>query len=147
MAEFGAVAGGEKDCTAAFQAGLDAVAAAGQRGWIVTPMRTGMQLDRQLVRTREWLRQQGLREVPVDVAAATLQAATVLGEGLAHADFGFTPEYVLELLEHSLENVVPWSPYPRLAIGPDQRIASKGSWIGTLQAHTIDWRWQTSPAP
>ncbi len=126
---------------------LDAVAAAGQRGWIVTPMRTGTQLDRQLVRTREWLRLQGLREVPVDVAAATLQAATVLGEGLAHADFGFTPEYVLELLEHSLENVVPWSPYPRLAIGPDQRIASKGSWIGTLQAHTIDWRWQTSPAP
>jgi len=128
-------------------AGLEAVAATGARGWIVTPMRTGEALERQLQRTRLWLRVRGLEALPVDVAASTLQAATVLGEGLAHVDFAFTPEYVLELLEHGLENVIPWSPYPRLAIGPDQRIASKGSWVGTLQAGAIDWRWEPSPAP
>ncbi len=124
---------------------LDAVAAAGARGWIVTPMRTGDALERQLQRTRLWLRGRGLEGLPVEVAASTLQAATVLGEGLAHADFGFTPEYVLELLEHGLENVIPWSPYPRLAIGPGQRIASKGSWVGELERGQLHWRWAASP--
>jgi hypothetical protein len=75
---------------------LDAALAARPRGWIITPMRSGEALDRQLVRAREWLRQQGLAGVPLDVGASTLQAATVLGEGLVHVDFAFTPEYLLE---------------------------------------------------
>ncbi len=122
-----------------------ATAAGLAKGWIVTPMRTGESLDRQLQHTRSWMRSRGLEGMPVDVAASTLLAATVLGEGLAHADFGFTPEYVLELLEHGLENVIPWSPYPRLAIGPGQRVASKGSWVGEVAAGRIEWHWAPSP--
>ncbi len=124
---------------------LDAVAATATKGWIVTPMRTGEALEGQLQRARLWLRGRGLEGVPPDVAASTLQAAIVLGEGLAHADFAFTPEYILELLEHGLENVVPWSPYPRLAIGPGQRIASKGSWIGAVEGGRVQWQWAASP--
>jgi len=124
---------------------LEAVLATASTGWIVTPMRTGEALDGQLQRARLWLRGRGLEGVPADVAASTLQAAIVLGEGLAHADFAFTPEYILELLEHGLENVVPWSPYPRLAIGPGQRIASKGSWVGALEGGRVHWRWTASP--
>lgn len=127
------------------RAELDASLPQTQRGWIVTPMRTGEPLDRQLQRTRLWLRGQGLESIPVDVAASTLQAATVLGEGLVHLDFGFTPEYLLELLEHGLENVIPWSPFPRLAIGPDQRIASKGSWVGEVREGRVAWQWQALP--
>lgn len=124
---------------------LQGALATGTRGWIVTPMRTGEPLDRQLARTREWLRQQRLPDVPLDVAASTLHAATVFGEALSHIDFAFTPEYLLELLEHGLENMVPWSPYPRLAIGPDQRIASKGSWVGEWREGRVDWTWQPTP--
>ena len=124
---------------------LDAALPLTARGWIVTPMRSGEALDRQLQRTRLWLRGQGLEALPPDVAASTLQAATVLGEGLVHLDFGFTPEYLLELLEHGLENVIPWSPYARLAIGPDQRIASKGSWIGEVREGRVDWAWAAQP--
>lgn len=124
---------------------LEAVAASAPRGWIVTPMLTGEALERQLQRARLWLRGRGLDGVPPDVAASTLQAAVVLGEGLAHADFGFTPEYVIELLEHGLENVVPWSPYPRLSIGPGQRIAFKGSWVGAIEAGRVQWHWAASP--
>ncbi|MFT3954426.1 MAG: cytochrome c [Piscinibacter sp.] len=124
---------------------LAAAAPAGTQGWIVTPMRTGEALDRQLQRARLWMRGEGLGELPADVVASTLQAATVLGEGLLHVDFGFTPEYLLELLEHGLENVVPWSPYPRLAIGPGQRVASKGSWVGELQGGRLQWQWVVSP--
>lgn len=124
---------------------LDTALSLTGRGWIVTPMRNGEALDRQLQRTRIWLRGQGLESVPADVAASTLQAATVLGEGLMHLDFGFTPEYLLELLEHGLENVIPWSPYARLAIGPEQRIASKGSWIGEVHDGRVDWAWAAQP--
>lgn len=124
---------------------LAAALPAGARGWIITPMRTGEALDRQLQRARIWLRGQELEGLPLDVVASTLQAATVLGEGLAHVDFGFTPEYLLELLEHGLENVVPWSPFPRLAIGPDQRIASKGSWVGEARDGRLNWQWAASP--
>lgn len=124
---------------------VDAVLAAQKKGWIITPMRTGAALEGQLKRARLWLRAQGLEGLPLDVVASTLQAATVLGEGLAHADFEFTPEYVLELLEHGLENVIPWSPYPRLAIGPGQRVASKGSWVGEVDRGRLAWHWTTSP--
>lgn len=127
------------------RAELDAVLPLTARGWIVTPMRTGVELDRQLQRATLWLRGNGLSALPADVAASTLQAATVLGEGLAHVDFGFSPEYLLELLEHGLENIVPWSPYPRLSIGPDQRIASKGSWLAEVRAGSADWRWVPQP--
>lgn len=115
------------------------------RGWIVTPMRSGELLDRQLLRTRMWLRGQRLDALPVDVAASTLQAATVLGEGLMHLDFGFTQEYLMELLEHGLENVIPWSPFARLSIGPDQRIASKGSWVGEVLEGRVEWQWTPQP--
>ncbi len=124
---------------------LDAVLPLMPRGLIVTPMRSGDELDRALNRARVWAASQKLDGQALDVTASTLQAATVLGEGLAHIDFAFTPEYLLELMEHGLENVVPWSPYPRLAIGPGQRIASKGSWVGQVDAGTVAWRWQSAP--
>jgi hypothetical protein len=127
------------------RAELDAALPLTARGLIVSPLQTGERLDRQLARTRAWLRAHGLEALPPDVAASTLQAATVLGEGLAHADFNFTQEYLLELLEHSLENVVPWSPYPRLGIGPGQRIASKGSWVGEIRQGQLDWQWRVTP--
>jgi mono/diheme cytochrome c family protein len=127
------------------QAELGAATQGLAEGWIVTPMRSGAELDRQLQRARFWMQQQGLSELPADVVASTLQAATVLGEGLAHMDFGFTREYLLELLEHSLENVIPWSPYPRLAIGPEQRIASRRSQLGEIHDGVIAWRSEAVP--
>jgi hypothetical protein len=127
------------------QAELGAATQGLAEGWIVTPMRSGAELDRQLQRARFWMQQQGLSELPADVVASTLQAATVLGEGLAHMDFGFTREYLLELLEHSLENVIPWSPYPRLAIGPEQRIASRRSQLGEIHNGVIAWRSEVVP--
>lgn len=127
------------------RAELDNVLPLMAHGLIVSPMQTGDTLERQLARARGWLHGQGLAHLPIDVAASTLQSAMVLGESLAHIDFAFTQAYVLELLEHGLENVIPWSPYPRLAIGPGQRIASKGSWVGVVQQGQVDWQWRVAP--
>lgn len=43
-------------------------------------------------------------------------------------DFFFR-DYLLEKVEHMVENAVPPSSYPRLSLGPGQRFASKGSYI------------------
>ena len=41
----------------------------------------------------------------------------------------FSRDYLLEKVEHMVENAVPPSSYPRLSLGPGQRFASKGSYI------------------
>jgi hypothetical protein len=46
-------------------------------------------------------------------------------ETLMHVDDKFTREYCIEKLEHNLENMPPMTAYPRLAIGPGQRFATR----------------------
>jgi hypothetical protein len=41
----------------------------------------------------------------------------------------FSRDYLLEKVEHMVENAVPPSSYPRLSLGPGQRFASKGSYL------------------
>lgn len=115
------------------------------RGLVVTPMQHGELFDRQTRRAAQWLRANGLADVPLDVGAATLFAANVLGEALAHSTFDFNPTYVVELQEHGLENMLRTSPYPRLSLGPGQRVASKGSWVGEVDGGRVRWSWQTPP--
>lgn len=54
-----------------------------------------------------------------------LLAATIAVEMLMHVDDKFTREYCIEKLEHNLENMPPMTAYPRLAIGPGQRFATR----------------------
>jgi len=114
---------------------------------LVTPLRPSDEAAASMRRARDWLRSNGLLTLPDDVATTTLYAATVFGEAFAHLDFDFTREYALELIEHRLESMPPMSPYPRLAIGPDQRVASKGSYVGTVRTGRVDWQWKTSATP
>ncbi|MEQ1686118.1 MAG: c-type cytochrome [Burkholderiaceae bacterium] len=112
---------------------------------LVSPFRPPDEAARSMQRANSWLRSMGLQNLPADVASSSLYAATVFGEAMAHLDFDFTREYMLELLEHRLESIVPLSPYPRMAIGPGQRIASKGSWVGVVREGQVDWQWQPGP--
>lgn len=113
------------------------------QGLIVTPVDVGVLAANRLSRARAWLSSERLA-LPADVTGYTLQALTALGESLAHIDLNFTPAYVVELLEHNLENLVPWSPLPRLSLGPDQRIASKGSFVGESVGGSLTWRWEAA---
>lgn len=121
-------------------------AVAGSAGAVlVSPLRPSEEAAANMLRARGWLRANGLSALPADVASTSLYAASVFGDTLEHLDFDFTREYMLELLEHGLENMVPLSPYPRLAIGPDQRVASKGSHLGLVKDGHITWQWQAAP--
>lgn len=115
----------------------------GPRELWVSAQLQGEALQRQLLRPTAWLKKQGLSYLPASVATSTLYAASVAGEALMHIDLGFSREYCIEKLEHGLENMVPLSPYPRLSLGPDQRIASKGSFLGVAgQDGRIVWEWR-----
>ncbi|MFO1267019.1 MAG: hypothetical protein U1F67_09765 [Rubrivivax sp.] len=46
-----------------------------------------------------------------------------------HVDERFSREYCLEKLEHNLENMPPMTAYPRLSLGPGQRLAAKNVWL------------------
>lgn len=123
--------------------GGEAQASAGARALWVRAQLQGAALQRQMQRPRSWLQKQGLSYLPINVATSTLYAASVAGESLMHIDLGFSREYCIEKLEHNLENTVPLSPYPRLSLGPDQRIASKGSFLGVVgQDGRIVWDWR-----
>ncbi len=124
---------------------LAAITPALRHGIVVTPMQTGDALDHQLARARAWKKAMGLPdESPIEVVASTMLAAGVLGESLTHADFAFNQEYLLELLEHGLENMLRSSPFPRLALGPGQRVGSKGSWVGSFAQGQVQWTWHRS---
>jgi hypothetical protein len=62
-------------------------------------------------------------------AAKALFAGHVFGEALADMEGVFSREYLLETLEHSLDNTQMTSIYPTTTLGPDQRTVSRGVWL------------------
>lgn len=82
-----------------------------------------------LARARAWWRARGLQPRDEAFAARVLFAATTALESLVHVDERFSREYCLEKLEHNLENMPPITGYPRLALGPNQRIAARAAWL------------------
>lgn len=80
---------------------------------------------RQLPRSRMWVSSKRITPSSERVAVNALLAATIAVEMLMHVDDKFTREYCIEKLEHNLENMPPMTAYPRLAIGPGQRFATR----------------------
>jgi hypothetical protein len=91
----------------------------------VSPLAPDAQAARQLARARGWLERRGLAPANEQVAVNALAAAVVAVESLMHVDDRFSREYCIEKIEHNLENIPPLTAYPRLAIGPSQRFASR----------------------
>ncbi len=81
-----------------------------------------------LARARAWWRARGLQPGDEGFAARVLFAATTALESLVHVDERFSREYCLEKLEHNLENMPPLTAYPRLALGPNRRVAAHEVW-------------------
>ena len=73
-------------------------------------------------------------------------ALKMAGGALTNIRTYFSREYFLERIEHTVDNAVYTSVYPRISLAPDQRFIAKGRYItrlsadgaGTLKAVT-DW--------
>lgn len=62
----------------------------------------------------------------------TYYALTLVQYGLVHLLDDFHRDYFIELIEHEAENRLNPGTHPSLALGPGQRLASKGVYIVAL---------------
>jgi hypothetical protein len=81
-----------------------------------------------LARARAWWRGRAYQPHDEAFAAQVLFALVAAVETLVHVDESFSREYCLEKLEHNLENMPPLTAYPRLSLGPAQRLAARQVW-------------------
>lgn len=76
-----------------------------------------------------WFR---IRKIPVvaeQVQTDTWLACGLVSETIKHMIDAFVPDYLVERLEDTMEHRVITGYYPRLALGPHQRFASKGGFL------------------
>lgn len=83
-------------------------------------------------RVRGWMHARGLDIVDERLQFQTYFAVSMVEHGLRHILSDFYRDYFIENIEHEAENDVNPGMYPRLALGPGQRFASKGAYVVTL---------------
>jgi hypothetical protein len=76
-----------------------------------------------------WFRIRAVPIVSLQVQADTYLACGLLSETLNHMVDTFQRDYLLERIEGTLEHRILTGYYPRLALAPDQRFASKGGYV------------------
>jgi hypothetical protein len=130
-AEGGAPAGSATRGTAT---GGRATAGSAARIWQLRAQVLPEDRGRTVTGVLSWLRSNGIAVTPRTEAVAinSLFVARLAMESQMHSDLAFSREYAIEKLEHTLENVPPLSTYPRLTLGPDQRIAAR-------EIQVIEW--------
>jgi hypothetical protein len=79
-----------------------------------------------LYRLRGWL---AARQIPAKQETTALNTYLVLDavrHALVHAVDRYSKEYLIEIIEHEIENQLNPGTFPRLSLGPGQRFAAKG---------------------
>ena len=95
---------------------------------------------RKLARLNNWLKSRELERRDPRIQADAYFAVTFLGRGMMHLKQNFSREYLIEVLEHALDNATFSSVYPRVSLGPGQRFASKGAYIlGLSGEDDLEW--------
>lgn len=104
------------------------------RSVLVTPLDHGAKAQAQMARARSWLNRRKMQPGSEKIASGALLAAVLAAETLTHIDERFSREYCIEKIEHNLENIPPFTAYPRLSIGPSQRFAAKAVHLRPMAA-------------
>jgi hypothetical protein len=81
-----------------------------------------------------WFRIRNIPVVAEQVQVDTYLACGLLSETLKHMVDAFIPDYLIERLEDTVEHRLVTGYYPRLALGPHQRFASKGGFLTRYDA-------------
>lgn len=100
-----------------------------ERVRLVYPDDVPLHREARLLRSKLWLRSKGLALVNEKLQINTLFAASVTGGVLSHMMDSFSRDYFVERAEHEVNSALIPSIYPHVSLGPDQRFASKGSYI------------------
>jgi cytochrome c553 len=76
-----------------------------------------------------WFRAEHIELVAPQVQVDTYLACSLLSETLNHMSDTMVRDYLMERLEDTIEHRIMTGYYPRLALGPGQRYASKGGYL------------------
>lgn len=102
------------------------------RVYAIRPTALAQPPARGLERTRAWLRSRQLRPDDVDTALNTYFAATITAGAIKMLQGHYSREYLIERIEHGTENALSSGAYLHLALGQNQRFASKGAYVVPL---------------
>ncbi len=84
-------------------------------------------VNRRLARSTGWLRYKKIYDPnQKEVQANVYFALKVAGDSLMHIRGYFFRDYLLERIEHTIDNVPYTSVYPRLSLAPGQRFSARG---------------------
>ncbi|MAG32893.1 MAG: hypothetical protein CL908_18605 [Deltaproteobacteria bacterium] len=97
--------------------------------YLVHPFDVPRNEPRTLVRLNNWLDSRGIERRDPRIQADAYFAVVFLARAMKHMKQNFSREYLIEVLEHAVDNATFASVYPRVSLGPGQRFASKGSYI------------------
>jgi hypothetical protein len=94
--------------------------------------------NRLLLRSTGWLRAKGV-DAPQsrEIQANAYLALKVAGDALVHIRGYFFRDYLIERIEHTVDNVPYTSVYPRISLAPGQRFAAKGGYISQFKASGV----------
>jgi hypothetical protein len=85
-------------------------------------------------RVRAWMNTRRLPITHDRIQFNTYYALNLLQYSLEHVVDHFSRDYLLEYIEHEAENALNPGTFPRLSLGPEQRYASKGAYLVTLDS-------------
>ena len=83
------------------------------------------------------MRSRGVERTHERVQLNTFFALSVADHALARLVESFSRDYFVESVEHETENGLDPGVFPRLALGPGQRFASKGCWVVRLSDEDV----------
>lgn len=87
----------------------------------------------QIFRVRAWLAARRVRAASERLQLDTYFTMSVLEHALIHMVDHFSRDYLIETIEHETENSLDPGTYPWMSLGPEQRFASKGSYVVTFR--------------
>lgn len=109
------------------------------RVFLLHPYILPAEKEARMARANAWLRGRGMGRSEDRLQVNTLFAAALAMEALDHLLGNFSRDYFIEWIEHQAEDALTPSAYPRMALGPGQRFASKGCYILTYSKDAGDW--------
>jgi len=100
-----------------------------ERVHVIYPQDLPLKRDARLLRIKSWLHNKGIASSEEKVLMDTYFAVSLTADVVGHMLDVYSRDFFLERIEHMTGNTVTPSLYPHISLGPDQRFASKGSYI------------------
>lgn len=98
--------------------------------FLIHPQELPDRTARLLMRSTSWFRMKHIyAPKSLEIQSNAYLALKVAGDALVHIRGYFFRDYLIERIEHTVDNVPYTSVYPRISLAPGQRFAAKGGYI------------------